>query len=98
MAYVVFPNQWATLVSSLGGLSAILLWQLRGKAFLLRWFVVMFGVEEGAQIFVCHLSFNWWPTYGPNGLCSAYTGLPLALWGLSAVAVLAYWIAKENHG
>lgn len=58
--------------------------------------MVMLGVEEGTQVAVCQMAQNWWPIPGPNGMCSAYAGLPLMWWGTCLVAVLAYWIAKEN--
>lgn len=99
MGYALFPNQWAAFASGLGLLSAVLLWPLRGAMFSTRWFVVMFGVEEGGQVFVCQMAQSWWPLPGPQGMCSAYTGWPLLWWGLWVAALLVLWIAKElGHG
>jgi hypothetical protein len=91
---VLFQNRWAAFVSGLGLTTAVLVWTMRGRRFALRWFICLWGAIEGTQVFICHLSFNWWPKTGPRGLCSAYTNFPLYWYGLCSVAVLTVWVAR----
>ena len=91
--YEAFPNRWAAFASGLGLTTAVLLWQQRGprKAFL--WPVSVWGAFEGAQVFVCQGAQNWIGGQAGSfqGMCDVYTGLPLYMAGLSALAILAYW-------
>lgn len=91
--YEFAPNRWATFAAGMGLTTAILLWLQRGprKAFL--WPVSIWGAFEGAQVFVCQSVQNWRPAEaGPfHGMCDIYTGAPMYMAGLAALAILAYW-------
>lgn len=96
MGYYQFPNQWAAFASGLGLMTAVLLWTMRGERFSIRWFIVLFGIQEGLQVFVCQMSYNWWPVETETGMCEAYTGWPLTWYGIWCAATLAYWLANKS--
>lgn len=93
---VLFPHRWAAFVSGLGLISAVFVWTMRGPRFALRWFICLWGAIEGLQVFVCHLSYNWWPKTGPRGLCEAYTNFPLYWYGICSILVLSIWVARMH--
>jgi hypothetical protein len=95
--YDYFPLRAATAMAFLGLLCAVLLWTIRGPRTRVMWPICMFGVVEGLEVFGCQLALNWVPRDAPrfHGVCEAYTGLPMYGWGISALAFLAYLVAKE---
>lgn len=95
---VLFQNRWGAFTSGLGLGMAVLTWAQRGRYFSTRWFIALWGTVEGLEIFVCQGAYVFFPKQGTMGQCSAYVNLPLYQWGLVAVAVLLYRVAKENHG
>jgi hypothetical protein len=88
-------HRWSVLMSGVGLLSAVLVWQQRGPKFGGRWLLCAWGASEGLQLFVCQGAFVWWPRQGQDGMCAAYTGWPLLWWGLWGLLVVTYWIAME---
>lgn len=90
-SYDFFPHRASTALSLQGLLGAVLLWRMRHDGGRLLWLVCLFGVIEGAQVFVCQMASNWIPADAPrfSGICDAYSGLPLYAWGVVALAMLA---------
>lgn len=93
----LFDHRWAAFASALGLCTVVLLWPLRGKRWSLRWWVVLLGVEEGLQVFLCQGAQNWWPIPGPDGMCVAYTGFPFMWYGLWLFACLAVWVLHGDN-
>lgn len=97
--YKLFPeeHQYAAFGSGQGLTIAVLCWFLREKRWGVRWWVAMFGVEEGLQVFACQLLQIWKPIPGPQGMCSAYTELPLFWFGAWALLLLALAVDSYGH-
>jgi hypothetical protein len=96
--YELFPNRWAAFAAGLGLTTAVLLWLQRGPRRAFLWPVSVWGAFEGAQVFACQMAQNWWEDKaGPfQGMCDVYTGVPLYMAGLSALAIIAYWGVRRG--
>lgn len=97
LGYTMFPHKMAAFASGLGMLTAYLLWTIRGERFSIRWFICLWGIVEGLQVFVCQGLYNWWPVSTKGGMCEAYTGWPLTWYGLWCIATLTYWLARKEQ-
>lgn len=88
-------DQYPVFAAGMGLALAIFTWRERGPRFKSRWFLCAWGTTEFVEVFVCQGAQLWWVIEGPQGMCSAYTGLPLFSWGTVWFAVLIYRLAKD---
>jgi len=93
MGYWLAPHPWSAFTSGLGLATVVWLWPLRGPLGALRWWLCIWGVAEGVQIFVCQGVAAFEPIDAPpgGGVCDALSGMPLTKLGLWAAAALAVY-------
>lgn len=92
--YYLFPDRWASSMSGLGLLGAVLLWTQRGPRYAVRWFITLWGVSECLQVFVCQGLLNWFPLHDGENVCASYFGGWLDCWGIVCAAALDHWLAR----
>jgi len=90
------PFPWASYVSGLGFLLALLLWHVRGPLFQPLWWICLWGAMESLGAGVCQGLLNWIPQKDSPAACDALANFPLTAFSILAVALITRLLTKQD--
>lgn len=93
-------EHWYAWASSMGLMTAVLLWFVRGPRLSMMWFACMWGIVESSMVFVCQGVGFWAGTVadGVQGVCGKQLGFPTtAITATIMLALAVLWLDRNKR-